>query len=168
MKEKIHYPSIISCNKSCRRVETLSVYWGKIKAGLVKERLMTWISSWMSNKKRNTLKEGKQLPAFAQAHGFMAHTSLAINTSLFDVLTTHASGLFEGDSLWSWAPGRPTAPQRWVADALFAHWHQLQRAGHEHLPNSSLHTAESPWGHQSHFNSALNTMRTVIRYNTLK
>lgn len=84
MKKRIHYPSIISCNKSCRREETLSVYWGKIKDGLVKERLMTWISSWMSNKKRNTLKGGKRLLAFTQAHGFMAHTSLAINTNLFE------------------------------------------------------------------------------------
>lgn len=48
---------------------------------------MTWISSWMSNKKRNTLKGGKQLLAFAQAHGFMTHTSLAIKTNLFEVLT---------------------------------------------------------------------------------
>lgn len=62
---------------------------------------MTWISSWMPNKKRNTLKGGKQLLAFAQAHGFMAHTSLAINTNLFEVLTSCAAGLFERDSLWS-------------------------------------------------------------------
>lgn len=59
---------------------------------------MTWISSWMSNKKRNILKGRKRLLAFAQAHGFVAHTSLAINTNLFEVLTTRAAGLFERDS----------------------------------------------------------------------
>lgn len=70
---------------------------------------------------KNIVKGRKQLLAFDLVYGFIAHTSLARNTYLFEVLTTPAAGPFEHDSLWCCAPRMLIAPPLSVANALHSH-----------------------------------------------